>query len=322
MGRWFAAPLALVAALVLAAPTVAQQYPAKPIKIVVPYPPGGGMADRIARLVGEKLKDQWGQPVFVENRAGAAANIGAEYVAKSSPDGYTLLLTGEGPLTIHKSLYPKLAYDPDEFVPVSVVLTSPNVLVVNPKVPAETLQQFIAYAKSHPNRLNFGSNGPGGNLHLALELFKSMAGVSIAHVPYKGVPPALTDLLGGQVDMMFVGFGTVAQHVRAGRLRVLAVASEKRLSALPGAPAVAEVLPGFVSMSWFGMVAPPKTPPAIAARLSTTVAEVMKQPDVVKLLRDLSVEAIGSTPAEMAAIIRRESERWGGVVRAIGVKAE
>ncbi|OGA31008.1 MAG: hypothetical protein A3G80_07100 [Betaproteobacteria bacterium RIFCSPLOWO2_12_FULL_62_13b] len=310
------------AALVFAAPVQAQEYPGKPIKIVVPYPPGGGMADRIARLVGEKLKDKWGQPVFIENRAGAAANIGAEYVAKSSPDGYTLLLTGEGPLTIHKSLYPKLAYDPDEFVPVSVVLTSPNVLVVHPKVPADSLQQFIAYAKANPDRLNFGSNGAGGNLHLALELFKSMAGVRIAHVPYKGVPPALTDLVGGQVDMMFVGFGTVVQQIRAGKLRVLAVASEKRLPVLPDTPAISEALPGFVSMSWFGMVAPPRTPPAIAGKLSAAVAETMKQPEVVKLLRDLSLDAIGSTPAEMALIIRQERERWGKLIRAIGVKAE
>jgi len=310
------------AALVFAAPVQAQEYPGKPIKIVVPYPPGGGMADRIARLVGEKLKDKWGQPVFIENRAGAAANIGAEYVAKSSPDGYTLLLTGEGPLTIHKSLYPKLAYDPDEFVPVSVVLTSPNVLVVHPKVPADSLQQLIAYAKANPDRLNFGSNGAGGNLHLALELFKSMAGVRIAHVPYKGVPPALTDLVGGQVDMMFVGFGTVVQQIRAGKLRVLAVASEKRLPVLPDTPAISEALPGFVSMSWFGMVAPPRTPPAIAGKLSAAVAETMKQPEVVKLLRDLSLDAIGSTPAEMALIIRQERERWGKLIRAIGVKAE
>jgi tripartite-type tricarboxylate transporter receptor subunit TctC len=310
------------AALVFAVSAGAQDYPGKPIKLVVPYPPGGGMADRIARLVAERLQGKWGQPVIVENRAGAAANIGAEYVAKAAPDGYTLLFGAEGPLVIHKSLYAKLAYDPDEFVPISVVLTSPNILVVHPKVLADSVQQLIAFAKANPGRLNFASNGTGGNLHLSLELFNSMAGVKIAHVPYKGVPPALTDLVGGQVDMMFVGLGTVLQQVRAGKLRVIAVGSEKRLPGLPDTPAISEVLPGFVSLSWFGMVAPPKTAPAIANKLSAAIAEGLRQPDVVKLFLDLSVDAIGSTPAEMALFMKQEIERWGGVIRATGAKAE
>jgi tripartite-type tricarboxylate transporter receptor subunit TctC len=314
------ATLIALASIIL--PVHAQDYPGKPVRITVPYPPGGGMADRVARLLADKLRDKWGQAFIVENRAGAAANIGTEHVAKAPADGYTLLFTGDGPLTIYKSLYAKLPYDPDAFVPVSVVLSSPNLLVVHPKVPATTVQQLIAFARANPDRLNFASNGAGGPLHLSLELFKSMAGVNITHVAYKGVPPALTDLIGGQVDMMFVGYGTVAQHVRAGKLRALAVGTEQRLPPLPDTPTVAEVLPGFTSWSWFGMVAPPKTPPAIANRLSAAIAESLKQPEVTKLLQDLSVEPIGSTPAQMAQLMRQESERWGNVIRTLGVKVE
>jgi tripartite-type tricarboxylate transporter receptor subunit TctC len=307
------------AVLAFAAPAHAQDYPGKPIKIVVPYTPGGGMADRMARLVADKLQTKWGQSIFVENRAGAAANIGAEYVAKATPDGYTLLYMELGPLAVNKVLFAKLAYDPDAFVPVSVMVTSPNVLAVHPKVPAQSLQQFIAYAKANPDRLNYASNGSGGAPHLTAELFKSMAGVKMVHVPYKGVPLALTDLLAGQVDVLFVGLATVIQQARAGKLRILAVGSQKRQSVVPDVPALSEVLPGFVSGGSFGMVAPPKTPAAIANKLSAGIAEMLKQPDVAKLLADLSLNAVGDTPAEMAVFLKQESERWGGLIRALGV---
>jgi len=309
----------LAATLAFSSAAPAQDYPSRPIKIVVPYPPGGGMADRMARLVADKFQAKWGQPVIVDNRAGAGANIGAEYVAKAIPDGYTLLYMEVGPLAVNKALYTKLAYDPDAFVPVSVMVTSPNVLAVHPKVPAESLQQFIAFAKANPDRLNYGSNGSGGGPHLTAELFKSMAGIKMVHVPYKGVPPALTDLLAGQVDVLFVGLATVLQHARAGKLRILAVGSEKRQPSVPDVPAISEVLPGFVTGSSFGMVAPPKTPAAIANKLSAAIAESLKQPDVAKLLTDLGLEAVGDTPAEMAVFLKHESERWGNLIRALGV---
>ena len=312
----------LVAALAFSTVADAQDYPSKPIKVIVPYPPGGGMADRLARLVAEKFQGKWGQPVVVENRAGASANIGAEYVAKATPDGYTLLYLETGPLVFNKSLFAKLAYDPDAFVPVSVMVSSPNVLIVHPKVPAESLQQLIAFARANPDRLDYASNGSGGAPHLTAELFKSMAGIKIVHVPYKGVPPALTDLLGGQVDMMFVGLGTVLQHVRAGKLRVLAVGSQKRQPGLPDVPAMSEVLPGFVSGGSFGMVAPPRTPPAIANKLSAAIAELLKQPDVEKQLLNLNLNVIGGTPADMALFLRQERERWGKLIRAIGVTVD
>ncbi len=312
----------IVAALAFSPLTKAQDYPSKPIRIIVPYTPGGGMADRLARLVAEKLQGKWSQPVIVENRAGAAANIGAEHVANSSPDGYTLLYLELGPLVVNKSLFAKLAYDPDAFVPVSVMVTSPNVLIVHPKVPADNLQQLIAFATANPDRLNYGSNGSGGAPHLTAELFKSMAKVKFVHIPYKGVPPALTDLLGGQLDMMFVGLGSVLQQIRAGKLRVLGVGSERRSHLLPDTPSIAEVLPGFFSGGSFGMVAPPSTPSAIASRLSTAIAEFMKQADVAKLLLDLNLNVIGGTPADMALFLRQERERWSPLIRALGVTAE
>ncbi|MFM9969961.1 MAG: Bug family tripartite tricarboxylate transporter substrate binding protein [Burkholderiales bacterium] len=302
-----------------ALPVLSQDYPTKPIRVVVPFPPGGGMADRMARLVSDKLRDKFGQALVVENRAGANANIGAEFVAKAPGDGYTLLFSGEGPIVINKFLYPKLPYDPDQFVPVSAVISQSLILVTHPKVPINNLQQLLAYAKANPNKLNLATNGSGSNMHLTLEMLQLETGVKIAHVAYKGVPPALTDLLGGQVEMMFVGLGTVQQQVKAGKLRIIATASEKRMAAIPDIAPIAETLPGFAATTWFGLVAPAKTPPAIAERLSSAVRDALKQPDVVTLINDLSVEAIGSTPDEMAAMVKRERERWGKVIRTIGV---
>jgi tripartite-type tricarboxylate transporter receptor subunit TctC len=312
----------LALALAVPLPAQAQDYPNKPIKIVIPYVGGGGISDRLARLVAEKFHARWGQPTIVESRPGASGNIGAEYVAKSAPDGYTLLFAGGEPLVTNKMLFAKLAFDPDAFVPVSLVVTSPNLLAVNPRVPASNVQELIAYAKANPDRLNFASNGAGGNLHLSGEMFNSMAGTRIVHIPYKGVPPAVTDLVGGQVEMMFVGLGTVLQQIRAGKVKVLAIASEKRNPLLPDTPTLTEVLPGFISTTSFGMVAPPKTPSAIANRLSGAIAELLKQPDVVKQMAEQSFERIGSTPAEMAQFLREETERWGKVIRDNNIRGE
>jgi tripartite-type tricarboxylate transporter receptor subunit TctC len=276
----------------------------------------------VARLIAEKLRAKWGQIVTVENRGGGGGNIGAEMVAKAAPDGYTLLFTPQFPLVINKSLYSKLNYDPDTFVPVSVAVAGDMVLLVHPKLPITSVQQLIAFAKTNPERLNYSSPGTGTMGHLMAELFKSTAEIKAAHVPYKGSAPALMDLLGGQVDMMFVDLGSALPHIRTGKVRAIAIASDKRNPFLPEVPTVSTVLPDFVFTSWFGMVAPAGTPPAIANKLSVAVAEALRHPDVTPTLQKLSIEVIGSTPAEMAQVMKRDRERWGNVVRASGATAE
>jgi tripartite-type tricarboxylate transporter receptor subunit TctC len=295
------------AAIVLGVPicSEAQIYPAKPIKIIVPSP-GGATTDTLARIIAEKLQEKWTQPVIVDDRGGAGGNIGAEEAIKSVPDGYTLMFSYPAPLVVNKALYAKLSYDPDSFVPISLVAIVPLVLAVNPDLAVSDVQQLIAFAKVHPNQLNYASQGYGTTGHLAGELFKSMAGIDIVHVPYKGSTPALTDLLGGQVQMMFVELSTVRSQINAGRLRALAVGSESRNRFLPDVPAMAEVLPGFQASTWFGMVAPPGTPAGI----------------VVERFADLSANMVGDTPAEMAAFLHQERERWRKVIQASGAKAE
>src|ERR1700733_1071293 len=299
----------------------AQTYPTKPIKIIVPSP-GGATTDTLARILAEKLQEKWGQPVIVDDRAGAAGNIGAEEAIKSAPDGYTLLFSYPAPLVVNKTLYTKLSYDPDSFVPISLVAIVPLVLAVNPNLAVANVQQLIAFAKTHPNQLNYASQGYGTTGHLAGELFKSMAGVEIVHVPYKGSTPALTDLLGGQVQMMFIELSTVLSQINAGKLRAFAVASASRNALLPDVPAMAEVLPGFQASTWFGMVAPPGTPPEIVGKLSSAASEAIHDPDVVERFADMSADAVGDTPAEMALFLRQERERWGEVIRASGARAE
>lgn len=305
-------------ALAFALAAGAQDYPSKPIKIIVPNPPGGGN-DLVARFVMERLRDKWGQPVIVENRAGASGSIGAELVAKSPPDGYTLLVSPPASLVINKSLYPKLAYDPDAFVPVSIIVSGAGVLVVHPAVAAHNVQQLIAFAKANPDKLNYASQGTGTIAHLAGELFQSITGARSVHVPYKGSGPAIAGLLAGQVSMMFSELAPALPHINAGKLRMLAVGSEKRLASLPDVPALSEALPGFAFSYWIGMVAPAGTPAAIADKLSGAVAE-LKQGEAGKRLTDMSLEPVGSTPAQTAAFMKRESERWGNVIRVTGTK--
>lgn len=298
-----------------------QDYPGSPIKIVVPAAPGA-TTDTLARIIAGELQRKWGQPAIVDNRAGAAGNIGAGYAIKANPDGYTLLFSYPAPLVVNKSLYPKLAHDPDAFGPVSLVGTAPLVLAMHPNGVANSVQQLIAFARANPNRLNYASQGNGTTGHLAAEMFKSLAGVMIVHVPYRSSAPAQTALLSGQVDMMFVELSSVLPQLSAGKLRALAVGGERRSPLLPGIPAMSEVLPGFVALTWFGMVAPPGTPAAIVNKLSAAIAQTLQQPDVAKRLLGMSVDAIGSTPAEMALFLRQERERWDKVIRATGATAE
>jgi tripartite-type tricarboxylate transporter receptor subunit TctC len=299
----------------------AQDYPIKPIKIIVPYA-AGATTDLMARLVAEKLREKWGQTVIVDNRAGAGGNIGAEAVAKAAPDGYTLLLSAAGPLVLNKSLYGKLYYDSDEFVPITVISTSNSALIVNPKLGVTTVQQFIALAKSSPTKLNYASSGKGSTPHLAAELFKAMAGVNIEHVPYKGSGPAIADVIAGTVDMALVELSLALPQISTGRVRMLAVGSEKRKPSMPDVPTLSESLPGFIAVTWFGIVAPPKTPTLIVNKLSAAISEALRQPEVSKRMFELNIEPGGGTPAEMSYFMKQESERWGKVIRATGMTVE
>jgi tripartite-type tricarboxylate transporter receptor subunit TctC len=316
--------IALATTLLLAAMLSAAaqaDFPNRPIKIIVPLPPGA-TADTLPRIIGEKLTARWGQPVIIENRPGAAQNLGAEAVARAEPDGYTLLATPQGPLTVSPSMFAKLSFDATAFVPVTVMAQLPYVLVAHPKAPFSTLNEMIAFAKANPDKLNYGSPGSGSSTHLSMEWLKTLADIRLTHVPYKGAAPALTDLLAGHIEMMFDNLGNPLQFIRDGRLRALAVASATRIPELPEVPAIAETFPGFVSTSWFAIVAPPRTPPEIATKLQVAVADILHMPDVAHRLQQLPAKPVGSTPAETAALIKEETARWRKIIEAAGIKPE
>jgi tripartite-type tricarboxylate transporter receptor subunit TctC len=319
-GRLACLAVALLAVMPLA--HAQEDFPSKPVKMIVPFP-AGGTADALPRILGEKLRDKWGQPLIVENRPGAGGNIGAEAVARAEADGYTLLASPPGPIAINQSLYKKLAFDPATLVPVTVMAAVPNVLVVHPGVTAKSVQELIAFAKANPRRLNYASQGSGTTSHLTTNLFQSMANVELVHVPYKGTAPALTDLLGGQVDLMFDNLGSSLAHIRSGKLRALGVGTVKRVASLPDVPTIAESgLPKFQSVTWFAIMAPPKTPAATVTRVRTAVSDALKQPDVIQRFAELSAEPVGGTPAETAAFIQEEVARWREVIQTAGVTVE
>jgi len=313
------ATLAAACGAGVARPAAAQAYPSRPIRIIVPLPPGA-TADTLPRLIGEKLTAKWGQPVIIENRPGAAQNLGAEMVAKAEPDGYTLLATPQGPLTISQYLYRRIGFDPAAFVPITIMASLPYVLVTYPASPISSLEEFIGYAKANPDKLNYASPGAGSSNQLAMEWLKSLADIRLTHVPYRGAAPALTDLLAGHVDIMFDNAGNVVQLIKDGRLKALAVSAKARMAELPDAPAIAERFPSFVAMSWFAVVAPPKTPAAIANQLADAMIEALRAPDVTERVRDMSAAVVATTPEETAAYLRRETEQWGRVIAAAGIK--
>ena len=313
--------LLALACLLFAASALAQDYPAKPIRIIVPLAAGGG-TDLLARAIATKLRDRFGQPVMVENRSGAAGNIGAEAVFKSAPDGYTLLFTQPAPLVVNKALYGKLAYEPEQFVPIAVVSIQDILLAVNPGVPANSLQELITYARANPGKLNFGSSGAGSAPHLAAELFNAMAGVKMVHVPYKGAAESMTATLGGQVDLTFFAFSTALRNAQAGKLRAIAVGGTKRNPQLPNVPSISEVIPGYSATSWTALVAPPGTPAPVAQKLVQALSEIVRLPDVQSRLTESGDESVDLTPARMAAFLREESQRWGNLIKAVGITAQ
>ena len=317
---WLAAALAVLTPHAAAA---ADAYPAKPIRFVVAFPPGGG-TDIIARSIAHKLAERFAQQVVVDNRPGAGGNIGTDIVAKSAPDGYTILMGSAGPLAINASLFAKMPFDPiKDLAPVTLAASTPNVLVVHPSLPARTVKELIALARARPGEINFASSGHGTPAHLAGELFNSMAGVKLVHIPYKGAAPALADLLGGQVQIMFSTMPPALPHVKDGKLRALAVTSLKRSPATPELPTMDETaLPGFEAITWHGVVVPAGTPAAIIARLNREIVAILHLPDVVERLSNQGAEALGSTPEEFASYIRSESIKWAKVVRESGAKAE
>jgi tripartite-type tricarboxylate transporter receptor subunit TctC len=301
----------------------AQTYPDKPIRYVVPYPPGGPL-DAVARLLGQKVSERLGQPIIVENKPGAGGNIGADFVAKSAHDGYTILMGAVATHAINPGLYAKMPYDPvKDFTPITLIGVTPNVLVVNPAVPAKDVKEFIAYAKANPGKLNFGSGSTGSAGHLAGELFNEMAGVQMAHIPYKGAAPAMQDLIGGQIQLMFDNMASSLPQVKAGKIRALAVTTPKRASAAPELPAIAESgLPGFDISTWFGLFAPANVPKDVVAKLHTEFTRALALPDVKEKLAGLGIEPVGNKPEEFAAYIKSEAAKYGEVIKKSGARVD
>ena len=310
------------AALFLAAGLAqAQPYPAKPVKIIVPFAVGG-IADTFGRVIAQKLTEAWGQPVVVENRAGAGGNIGADLVAKSPPDGYTMVIGNIGTHAINPFLMKAVPFDPlRDFAPIAHVMDAEGLLVVNANVPAKSVPELVALAKSQPGKLSYASGGMGTTSHLAGELFKSMAGVDIVHVPYKGNAPAITDVLGGQVQMIFATMPTVLPHVKGGRLRAIAVLGPARTAAID-VPTIGESVQGFAVSNWIGLFAPAGTPHDIVARWNAEVQKIMTSPDVQKRLEAEGAKFIPTTPESFAAFQKAESAKWAKAIRDAGIKAE
>jgi len=309
---------AVVLAICFAKTAAAQDYPAHPIKFIVPYP-AGGITDVLPRILTEWLTKKWGQPIVIDNRAGAGGNIGAETVFKAEPDGYTVMVTAPAPLTVNASLYRRLAFDPAGFVPVSILATIPTAFLVNPSVPARDVSQLIGFARAHPGKITAATQGKGTTSHLTAEWFQVAAGVKFVTVPYRGSAPALQGLVAGDVDLMFDNVGVSLELARAGQLRLIAVATPARLPALPDVPVIAETLPNFVSTTWVGAFLPPGTPPSIVARLSADFAEALQQADILQRFHDRGCEPVGGTPAATAAFVRSEAALWRRVIADAGI---
>ena len=314
---------ALIVGTWIASAVAQSAYPSKPLRLVSPFPPGG-VVDTVSRVVAQKLSESLGQPVVVENKVGAGGNIAAEFVSKAPPDGYTLLMGSIATHAINLSLYSRMPYDAErDFLPVSLAATNTNLVVVNPSFPAGSIAELIVYAKANPGKLNYGTAGAGTAQHLAGELFKTTAGIDMVHVPYKGAAPAINDLLAGQIPLMFVDISISLPHVRAGRLRALAVTAGKRIPQLPEVPTVADSgLPGFEVNAWFGVFVPAGTPREIVNRLNADMVRGLAAPEVRERLVALGVEPVTNTPEQFAAFVKSEITKWGRIVRISGAKAD
>jgi len=314
--------LVLASLLALAASAIAQDYPTRPIKFVVPYPPGGG-TDVVARILVDPLAAELGQPIVIDNRGGAAGNLGTDIVAKSPADGYTILFTLSSH-TINPKLYEKLPFDVErDFAPISLAAQIPQILVANPSVPITSVKELIAYAKANPGKLNYASVGIGSPAHIAGELLKLKTGIDMVHVPYKGGGPAVTDTIGGQVQLAFVSLPAALQHVKSGRLRAIAVTSAKRSASAPDVPTIAESgVPDYAVESWYGALAPAKTSPATVARLNAAFLKVLGDPQVKERLFAQGAEAAPSTPAEFDRVIKEELAKWELVIKTARIKPE
>jgi len=314
---------ALVLALALSPSAFGQTYPSKPIRIICPFPPGGAV-DIASRAIADALTKTMGQSVIVENRAGAGGNLGGEIAAKSPPDGYTLFMTTSGIQAINPALYAKMNYDPNkDFVPVVALVSLDNVLVMHPSVRVSSVKELIDLAKAQPGMISAASSGSGTSIHMSLEMFKHLTGTDILHIPYKGSAPAVADLLGGQVNIMFDNIPSSLPHIKAGKLHAIATTGAKRSSTLPDLPTVAEAgVPGYESGVWFGLVAPTGTPKDIIAKLNAEALKAVKLPDYQKRMNDLGYEIIAGSPEQMAERIKEEIARWGPVVKASGAKVE
>jgi tripartite-type tricarboxylate transporter receptor subunit TctC len=318
--------IAAAAGALLFAPaiTYAQAaYPSKTITIIVPFS-AGGTTDILARVLGQFMSRDLGQPVIIDNRAGAGGNIGTQLVGRAPADGYTLLMGTVGTHAINQSLYRKLAFDPiKDFAPITRVALVPNLLVAHPSQPYKNVQELIAYAKANPGKVTFGSSGNGSSIHLSGEQFKHMAGIDIQHVAYKGSAPAVNDLLGNHIAIMFDNMPSAIGHVKSGKLRPLAVTTPKRSPALPDVPTIAEAgLPGYEATSWFGMLAPAKTPAPVMAKLNASILKALADPDVKKKMAEQGAEAYGETPQQFAAFIKTETAKWGKIVKQSGATAQ
>ena len=305
----------------LCASTYAADYPQRPIRLIVPFAAGGGL-EITARSIGQKLTEKRGQSIVIDNRPGAATIVGSEIAAKASPDGYTLLMITTT-FAINPSLYGKLPYDPvREFAPVTQINSVPNILVVNPSIPAHTMRELIALAKAKPGQLNYASAGSGTSPHLAAELFKTMAGIEMTHIPYKGIPPAVTDVIAGRVTMLMTTTISAAPHVKSGRLRALAITSPKRLAAMPDVPAIGETVPGYEADAFQGMVAPAGVPKEIVRQLADDIAAIVRLPDIRERIIADGAEPIGSTPEAFSIFLKKEMLKWGKVVKQSGARPD
>jgi tripartite-type tricarboxylate transporter receptor subunit TctC len=324
---WFgrtAAALALlfVVSVPSATPAHAADYPDRAVKIIVPFA-AGGTADAVPRLVADWLSRKWGQPVIIENRTGAAGNIGAEFVYHAAPDGYTLLSCPPPPLVINQNLYPQLGFEPAKFEPIIVMAHVPNALIVNPsKIKASSVPELIEYLKKNPDQVTAATQGNGTTSHLTAKLFEVMAKVKMRSIPYRGSAPALQGLLAGDVDLMFDNLGVSLPLVQAGNLKLLAVASSQRLPSLPDVPTIAETLPGFEAVAWYAIAAPPGTPKSITEKINADVNEALRQPEIQDRLKKLSAETFGGSTAKAASYMRQEVDRWGSVIKAADIKLQ